>query len=191
VSGAQFVFAYGSLAADLAGGEVARLRGYRRIWGVAMDNSVDLPGYKHYRLRSDGSRPPVFVAFLDLLADAGAATRGVCVPVAEEQLPDLDRRERNYDRIDVTDAVAPAPGTVWAYTGTAAGRRRLQRARDGGRAVVSRDYLDRTRAAFAALGAAALAEFDRTAALDGLAVWELERLPSRGGATGRGSPGRS
>jgi hypothetical protein len=178
MSHAQYVFGYGSLAADLRGGQVAELRGYRRFWGVAMDNRVDVRGYKHYRLRSDGSRPPVCVAFLDVVVDAGAVTRGVCVPVAAAQLPALDRRERNYDRVDVTDAVAPLPGTVWAYVGTAAGRRRLRRAREGGRAVVSRDYLERTRAAFAALGAAALAEFERTAALDGLPVWELERLPS-------------
>jgi hypothetical protein len=174
----QFVFGYGSLAADLAGGHVADLRGHRRVWGVAMDNRVDVPGYKCYRLRSDGSRPPVCVAFLDVVADAGAATRGVCVPVAEGELPAIDRRERNYDRVDVTEAVAAARGTVWAYVGTPAGRSRLQRARDSGRAVVSRDYLERTRAAFAALGAAALAEFERTAALDGLPVWELDRLPS-------------
>jgi hypothetical protein len=173
----QFVFGYGSLAADLAGGHVADLRGYRRAWGVAMDNGVDVPGYKHYLLRSDGSRPSVFVAFLDVLADARAATRGVCVPVAEDQLPALDRRERNYDRVDVTDGVPAARGKVWAYIGTPAGRRRLRRARERGRAVVSRDYLERTRAAFAALGAAALAEFERTAALDGLPVWELERVP--------------
>ena len=174
----QFVFGYGSLAADLAGGHAARLRGYRRAWGVAMDNRIDVAGYKHYRLRSDGSRPAVCVAFLDLVADPHAATSGVCVPVAPEQLPALDRRERNYDRVDVTAAVAEARGTVWAYVGTAAGRGRLRRARDRGRAVVSRDYLDRTRAAFTALGAAALAEFERTAAVGDLPVWELDRLPT-------------
>jgi hypothetical protein len=178
MSDGQFVFGYASLAADLAGGHVADLRGFRRVWGVAMDNRADVPGYKHYRLCADGSRPAVFVAFLDVVADAGATTRGVCVPVEAAQLPALDRRERNYDRIDVTDAVDPAPGTVWAYVGSAAGRRRLRHGRDSGRAVVSRDYLERTRAAFAALGTAALAEFERTAAPDGLPVWELERLPS-------------
>src|SRR5918997_3788870 len=130
----QFLFGYGSLAADLPGGRVAELHGYRRLWGVAMDNRVDLRGYKHYRLRSDGSRPPVFVAFLDVVADADAVTRGVCVPVEAAQLPALDCRERNYDRVDVTDAVPEPPGTVWAYLGTPAGRRRLQRAREGGRA---------------------------------------------------------
>jgi hypothetical protein len=172
----QFVFGYASLAADLQGGGVAELRGLRRCWGVAMNNSVDVPGYKHYRLRSDGSRPPIFVAFLDLAADPEASTHGVCLPVAAEHLPAIDARERNYARVDVTAAVAEAPGRVWAYVGTPAGRRRLRRAREASRAVVSRDYLERTRAAFAALGPVALREFERTAEPDGLEVWDLERF---------------
>ena len=174
----QFVFGYGSLAADLAGGQAAVLRGYRRVWGVAMDNRDDPPGYKHYRLHSDGSRPPVFVAYLDLEPDAEGATHGVCVPVHSDRLPAIDVRERNYDRVDVTGAVDPAPGRVWAYIGTAAGRRRLDDAREAGRAVVSAGYLQRTREAFAALGGPALADFEATAALDGLPVWDLERLPN-------------
>ncbi|MEA2131569.1 MAG: hypothetical protein QOJ85_4460 [Solirubrobacteraceae bacterium] len=172
----QFVFGYGSLAADLAGGHEAALHGRRRAWGVAMDNRVDVPGYKHYRLRADGGRPAVCVAFLDLVEDEGATTTGVCMPVTTAQLPELDRRERNYDRIDVTGAVTPARGTVWAYVGNATGRGRLRRARAAGTAVVSRDYLERTRAAFAALGADALAQFERSAALGDLPVWELERV---------------
>jgi gamma-glutamylcyclotransferase (GGCT)/AIG2-like uncharacterized protein YtfP len=172
----QFVFAYGSLAADLRAGHPAELRGRRRGWGVAMDNRVDVPGYKHYRLRSDGSRPAVFVAFLDLFDDAGAATHGLCVAVDEAQLPVLDHRERNYERIDVTDDVTPAHGTVWAYVGSATGRGRLAGARAAGAAVVSRDYLERTRAAFAALGPAALADFQATAAVGELPVWDLDRV---------------
>jgi hypothetical protein len=187
----EFVFGYGSLAADLGGGHPARLRGWRRYWGVAMDNSVDLRGYKHYRLRADGSRPAVCVAFLDIVADGGATTTGACVPVEPGELPVIDRRERNYERIDVTDLVVPARGTVWAYVGTAGGRERLRRARGAGSAVVSRDYLERTRAAFAALGPAALAEFERTAAVAGLPVWELERLDGARAATAPRSPGRS
>ncbi len=185
----EFVFGYGSLAADLAGGRRAQLRGHRRYWGVAMDNAVDVDGYKHYRLRADGSRPAVCVAFLDIVADAAATTTGLCVLVEPAALPAIDRRERNYDRVDVTGAVDPAPGRVWAYVGNDEGRERLRRARGAGRAVVSHDYLERTRAAFAALGAAALAEFERTAAVADLPVWELERRDH--GAIARRSPRRS
>jgi hypothetical protein len=172
----QFVFGYGSLAADLPASHPAVLRGRRRGWGVAMDNSVDVPGYKHYRRRADGSRPAVFVAFLDLFDDPAAVTHGVCVAVDDAALPAIDHRERNYERVDVTGAVAPARGTVWAYVGSAEGRRRLDRARAAGLAVVSRDYLERTRASFAALGDAARADFAASAAVGDLPVWELERF---------------
>jgi len=175
----QFVFAYGSLAADLRGSHRAELPGRRRAWGVAMDNRVDVPGYKHYRLRCDGSRPPVCVAFLDLRDDdPHATTTGVCVPVDDAQLPIIDHRERNYERIDVTGSLADGGpgGVVWAYVGTPTGRRRLQDARERGRAVISRDYLERTRAAFAALGPAALARFDDDAIAGDLPVWDLERF---------------
>ncbi len=172
----QFVFGYGSLAADLPGSHAAVLRGRRRGWGVAMDNSVDVAGYKHYRLRADGTRPAVFVAFLDLFDDPAGATHGVCVAVEESQLPAIDHRERNYERVDVTAAVTPARGTVWAYVGSSAGRRRLDRARVAGTAAISRDYLERTRATFAALGGEAHADFEASAAVGLLPVLDLERF---------------
>ncbi|MDQ3722669.1 MAG: gamma-glutamylcyclotransferase [Actinomycetota bacterium] len=172
----HFIFAYGSLAADLRAGHPAVLAGRRRGWGVAMDNRVDVPGYKQYRLRADDSRPAVFVAFFDLFEAPEACTHGICVGVEQSQLPAIDRRERNYERIDVTDAVARARGTVWAYVGSPAGRRRLRRAREEGRAVVSGEYLERTRVAFALLGAAALADFEATAVVADLPVWDLERI---------------
>jgi hypothetical protein len=172
----QFVFGYGSLAADLPGSHPAVLRGRRRGWGVAMDNSIDVPGYKHYRLRADGSRPAVFVAFLDLFDDPAAVTHGVCVAVDDGALPAIDHRERNYARIDVTDAVAPSRGTVWAYVGSAEGRSRLDRAREAGLAVISRYYLERTRSSFAALGGDARADFEASAAVGDLPVLDLERF---------------
>ena len=176
MAAAQYVFGYGSLAADLPGSHPAVLRGRRRGWGVAMDNSVDVPRYKHYRLRADGSRPEVFVAFLDLFDDPAAATHGVCVAVDDAQLPAIDHRERNYDRVDVTDAVTPARGTVWAYVGSPVGRDRLRHAREAGTAVISRAYLERTRASFAALGADARADFEASAAVGDLPVLDLERF---------------
>jgi hypothetical protein len=98
------------------------------------------------------------------------------VAVDGAQLAVIDHRERNYERIDVTDAVTPARGTAWAYVGSAAGRRRLERAREAGRAVVSRDYLERTRAALAALGDDARVDFEAEAAVGALPVWDLERF---------------
>lgn len=145
MAGRQFVFGYGSLAGEGAG-RPALLRGYRRVWGVAMDNGVDIPGYKIYRSRADGSRPAVFVAFLDVVASKADRTAGLLLAVGADALAALDERERNYERVDVTAAVADAPaGTVWTYRGTRAGRERLRRGVDEGRAVVARAYLESVR----------------------------------------------
>ncbi len=144
--GAQFVFGYGSLAAGHAGRR-ARLAGYRRVWGVAMDNRVDIPGYKSYRRPADGSRPAVFVAFLDIAEDPDGAVDGVLLAVDGTQLRALDARERNYDRIDVSAAVTGAAGRVWTYRGSAAGRERLRVGLQEGSAVVDAAYVLAVRSA--------------------------------------------
>lgn len=134
----EHVFAYASLTAE-PGARPARLRGFRRQWGVAMDNAVDLPGYKFY-VEPSGRRPAVCVAFLDIVEEAGASVPGALVPVDPARLPLLDRRERNYERRDVSDCFEA--GRVWTYTGRPGGRERLRRALDQGTAVVQRAYLE-------------------------------------------------
>jgi hypothetical protein len=134
------VFAYGSLVAqatDAAPRTV--LRGFRRTWGVAMDNGRAIPGYKVY-LAPDGSRPDVCVAFLDLEHDPGATVQGVLLTVDPAGLAALDERERQYERADVSRAVQGAPGRVWTYLGRPESRERLRQARAQGRAVVQAAY---------------------------------------------------
>src|SRR6185369_15893739 len=116
----EYVFGYGSLTAladrpDGPPGRDPHPRGYvtdllgrRRRWGVAADNRTALPGYKRYRA-ADGSHPPVAVAFLDLAPGEGAVN-GVCLPVEPSVLAALDRRERNYARVEVTGRLACALG---------------------------------------------------------------------------------
>jgi gamma-glutamylcyclotransferase (GGCT)/AIG2-like uncharacterized protein YtfP len=178
MSGPQLVFGYGSLAAG-GGGTRAQLRGHRRVWGVAMDNSRDLPGYKHYLLRCDGSRPAVHVAFLDIVPDPESVVEGIVLAVDEASLRELDQRERNYDRVDVTAAVVGATGTVWAYVGSPQGRARLREGRDRGSAVISREYLEAVRARS---GPAQLTAREPSSDLDGLDVWDLVRVPHSGRA---------
>jgi hypothetical protein len=129
---------------------VARLQGWRRGWGVAMDNTQTIPGYKLY-LDADGGRPDVCVAFLDLVEAPGAWVNGVCLPVDDEALAALDARERNYERREVT--VAPSPGRTWAYVGRPAGRARFAEATAAGRCVAARAYLETVERGFRALGA--------------------------------------
>src|SRR3954452_3259035 len=99
-----YVFGYGSLAGALEhGGSIARLRGYRRRWAVAMDNRVDLPGYKYYVDAQSGERPAVYVAYLDLEPDPDNTVNGVAFEATDVELRSLDARERNYERRVVKD----------------------------------------------------------------------------------------
>jgi hypothetical protein len=136
-----------------------------------MDNRVDIPGYKSYRRLEDGSRPAVYVAFLDIVEDPGVTIEGVLLAVDAPALRALDERERNYDRIDVTAAVQPAPGTVWTYRGSDDGRERLRTGLMAGRAIVDAAYVEAVRATFSALGID-----DDVRPGDELAPMSLERL---------------
>jgi hypothetical protein len=160
---AGHVFGYGSLVATAP--RPATLRGHRRVWGVAMDNRVAVPGYKVYE-RPDGTRPPVAVAFLDLEADAASpGVNGALLPVDDAALALLDARERQYERIDVTGAIEPpvgaADGPVWAFVGRPAGRARVAAGRAGrAEVLIQRAYVELVRDAFAALGDAELARYE-------------------------------
>jgi cation transport regulator ChaC len=173
----EYVFGYGSLAAPAPDAYVTELRDAVRVWGVAMDNRRDLPGYKYYVLAGTEERPRVCVAFLDLADRPGGAVNGVCRKVGAETLAWLDRRERNYARVDVSDRVGLARGRVWAYAGLAESRERLRAARGEGRAVIARGYHDAVLRGFEALGDVELARFrGSTEATDGLPLLALDRI---------------
>jgi cation transport regulator ChaC len=151
-----FVFGYGSLLRR-AGGIPCHLHGHRRAWNVAMDNRRTIPGYKYYLDADTGERPPVRVTFLNLYPAADGRVNGVALPVTAEALDELDRRERNYDRIDVTGLLdADLGGTVWTYLGSEAARERFE----AGPAVVAHAYFDAIRDGFAAAGG--LEAFERS-----------------------------
>jgi hypothetical protein len=179
-----FVFGYGSLAAELAcvpgreprdEGFLADLPGFARGWGVAMDNRRDLSGYKYYTA-ADGTRPPVFVSFLDVAPVAGSVSvNGLCLPVDADELTRLDRRERNYARCDVSDRIDARGAPVWVYVGTPGARERLRSARRAGSAVIAAAYLRAVRAAFANLGEAESAACAPSLAPGELSVMELTR----------------
>jgi hypothetical protein len=160
-----YVFAYGSLAVLQTHAREHHLRGFTRTWDVAMDNRVDLPGYKYYVDPDTMVRPAVYPTFLNLRPDPGGAVNGVLLPVSREALAMVDARERNYDRVAVTPHVEPRPpGAVYAYVGHAAARRRFSQGMSAGACAVDANYLEAVRDGFAALGAAALQRFDASAA---------------------------
>src|SRR5947209_11229492 len=105
-----FVFGYASLvgAREAAAAPAATLIGYAREWNVAMDNSATIPGYRYFVDR-DGSRPAIFVTFLNVAPDTRCSVNGVLLDAASGALERFDRRERNYRRIDVTAWIDPVP----------------------------------------------------------------------------------
>ena len=179
--GRVVVFGYGSLAARVPvdGSALPVLPGVQRVWGVAMDNGVAVPGYKRYTDPVSGTPPACLVTFLDLVPAVAVApgVNGVLLEVDADALATLDARERNYERIEVTDRLRPAPqGRVFAYVGSAEGRARAARGRAIGAGVVHRGYLDLVENAFAAHGQDELARYRTTTAAPDLPVRELERL---------------
>jgi hypothetical protein len=122
-----------------------------------MDNRRTIPGYKYYVDPETGERPAVHVAFLNIYPAPAGGVNGIAVPVDPEVLDQLDRRERNYERIDVSALLdVDLGGTVWTYLGSEAGRERFE----SGSAVVSQEYFDGIRDDFATAGG--LDEFDRS-----------------------------
>lgn len=122
-----------------------------------MDNRRTIPGYKYYVDPATGERPPVHVTFLNLYPAAEGRVNGIAFPVTAYALQELDRRERNYDRIDVTRLLdVDLGGTAWTYLGSEAARERFA----AGAAVVSQDYFEQIREDFATVGG--LEAFDQS-----------------------------
>ncbi len=188
--GGTWVFGYGSLVdpASLArtlGREEwvtedfpwVCLEGYRRTWGVAMDNRRAIPGYKRYR-GEDGSWPEVFVAFLDIEPAPGEQVWGVLARVTEDELHRLQRRERNYRLEAVGEHIVNRPpgAQVFAFVGLPEARERLAQGRRDGSAVIGRDYAQAVEAAFRRRGRAAWAHYrDHTHGGDDLPRLVLRR----------------
>jgi cation transport regulator ChaC len=176
------VFGYGSLVGYRNGSSASvprlcNLRGYRRAWNIATDNTKTLPGYKYYRDPRDKSRPRIFVTFLNLVPVEGQSVGGVVFPVGHDELASLDARERNYERQEVTDCLEEiVSGRIWTYVGTQDAEARFGEGAQQHRAVVSRAYLQAVRAAFLSVGEAALREFEESTDPPGCPVIELERV---------------
>jgi hypothetical protein len=182
--GGEYLFGYGALVSVLEHrptrdphphGWVTDLPGHRRVWGVAMDNTRDLPGYKYFVDPRDGSRPAVFVAFLDIVEEPEGLVNGLLAPVGAEDLEALDARERNYRRTDISASFPAVDGVVWTYTGLGESRDRMAHALAEHRARIARPYLDHVRGGFEELAAAELDRFDRGTEAPPCRVVDLER----------------
>jgi hypothetical protein len=170
--GVAYVFGYGSLVAirdelTLAGRTWAplpgRLRDYCRYWGAAMNNWEATPLQKHFLDPDSGEQPRIRVAYLDIEPAQGRTVNGLAVPVDRRRLSEIDQREMNYLRIDVSEAFEPAlPQPVFAYRATEEARERCRRHQPDADVFVSSDYVAAVKRAFEELGPGQLEEFERT-----------------------------
>jgi hypothetical protein len=176
----QYVFGYGSLLERGQPGArplVRDLKGYRRTWNVAMDNGQNIAGYKHYLDAATGERRRWFVTFLNVVRDPAARVSGVLFEVSDAALDELDRRERNYSRIEISGELSePVDGDAWVYVGLEDAVRRFRFGQSTGRAVVSREYYEGVRKDFASLGPDALAGFDSLTDAIPCPILELRRI---------------
>lgn len=133
----------------------ASLTGWRQTWDVCTDN--DGPQLTHYLDPATGERPSIQVLFLNIERAEAFRTVGAIVPASARMLEQLDRREANYVRTDVTMDVAPSvatplPRTVFAYVGKLDKVSRARRAITEGTARIWDVYLDRVNRGLSAFG---------------------------------------
>lgn len=162
-----WVFGYGSLVsptslASTIGRHVApadiiaaHLHGYGRRWNYG---SLHLRGdWRH----NDVEVHQGVVISLGLVPAEGEHCNGVAVRVSEEELAQLDWRERDYERTDVTERIeadrigaeAALVGLpVVTYVPRSSAVERYEAARDDRRAAIRRPYWDLVSQAFADLG---------------------------------------
>jgi cation transport regulator ChaC len=170
VSDATWVFGYGSLVspesmartigrtvAPHEGWLAAHLHGFGRRWN-----------YGSKRQRADWHGPDGFVESgvvicLGIEAAADERCNGVVVRVDDRELAALDRRESDYDRVDVTDLVATEreaiEGRIVTYVPRPSAIERYLSARLERRAAVRLGYVELVRAAFHGLGEHHLDEY--------------------------------
>lgn len=142
-----------------------------------MDNRIDIPGYKYYIDPISGDRPPIHVAFLDIEPDTDSKVNGVCVPVTSGQLTELDRREQQYDRIDIGEQFPMLADPVWMYVGSTRGRERRRAGDLSGTTVVTREYRNSVLHGFDMLGSDERLAYETSTSPCNCRVVELSRQP--------------
>ena len=162
----NFVFGYGSLVniknleqylkrklqPDLDY-KICSLKNYQRCWNVAMDNQVNLPNYKYYRDSQTKERINAFVAFLNIRPHPSKTILGILFRVTDAELTNLDSRERNYQRINITQQLdIHITGNAWTYIGLPAAEQRYKKGLAQNKAVIAKTYFNSVKDAYLALG---------------------------------------
>jgi dephospho-CoA kinase len=163
---ATWVFGYGSLVSpsslgatlgrpvrlDDGGWFEAHVEGWGRRWNYGIGH------VRGFWTAADGAVRELTLVALGVVPSPAESVNGVVVRVTADELARLDLRERDYDRVDVTDATSVAPdgaeldGPVVTYVPRSRAIEAFEQARDAGRAAIEQRYWDLVDGAFAALG---------------------------------------
>lgn len=166
-----WVFGYGSLVSPTSlGRTLGRDVSVERDWVPGVLHGFGRRwNYGSLHLRADWEHDGLVVErglVVSLgLVEAGEWCNGVVVRVTADELSRLDQRERDYDRIDVTDAIEAidtVPGRVVTYVPRVSAVRRYEAHRAERRAAVNQRYLDLVGGAFDALGGVERDRFDES-----------------------------
>jgi len=184
----MWIFGYGSLVDPSSFGATigralrpgadffeAELTGYGRRWNYGvMHSSASGPG-------PDDTLVDYTLVALGIVRAPDEAVNGVIGWVEAEELALLDRRERHYDRIDVTEATivhgaGELSGSIAVYFPRPEAVAHYEHARDAGRAAIEQRYWDLVDHAFAKFGAEALVRYRTTTPAPDVPVMALSRL---------------
>jgi dephospho-CoA kinase len=158
-----WVFGYGSLVSPTAMSRTisrvaepgtdffeADLAGFGRRWNYGVMHITAA-----WKLDDGTDVDEGVIVALGLEVSDGESVNGVIASVTDEELTQLDRRERNYDQVDVTHLItteAPGVNKVVVYVPRSASIEAYQIARNEGRAGIRRTYWDLVDDAFGAFG---------------------------------------
>lgn len=156
-----------------------RLRNFRRAWNIARDNSEVIPGHNHLVCAVSGERLDGYVVVVNIREAPGHAVNGIAFQVSDEELAVLDSRERNYDRIDVSDGLdTPVAGRIWAYRGKPAAEERYKMGVATGTAVINSAYHTLVHLAFESHGEEFLADYLASTDPPEIPLRALRRVPT-------------
>ncbi|MEL6928299.1 MAG: gamma-glutamylcyclotransferase family protein [Cyanobacteria bacterium J06600_6] len=184
----NFVFGYGSLVNVISLQEylqrklksdvdytICSLNNYRRCWNVAMDNGINLPNYKYYRDSYTKRRIDGFVTFLNIRPSVSSSILGILFRVTDAELGNLDLRERNYQRTNITEQLnIKTEENVWTYIGLPAAEQRYQTGLLQNKAVIAQTYFDTVKNAYLSLGNQEYADYLATTDQPKASIIDLE-----------------
>jgi len=182
-----WVFGYGSLVSPDSFGQTlgrrpemgvdffeAEISGYERRWNYGSMRFIGRA------LDQDGTIREWVIVALGVTKAADQTVNGAIGWVSNDELVDLDLRESNYDRIDVTELATVTGGVeiadrIVTYVPRREALERFERARDRGEAAVERRYFDLVDRAFGDLGADRRQRFHATTRPPEIPILALHR----------------